>query len=215
MKCAEEIFRLNYLWFQVTLLSRILNLLVALTLHPLEVCLVSFLPFFLFSFFFFFLNFFSPHHFGLFRTHRLFCIELGGSVAVSGKGGNVDSIVWEDFEEDYQDGGACDNLINPEKYSAQTKTMLRRIDEHKINYDLIVALLRYIENSEYSSVPGAILIFLPGMMEIRQLHDAIQADRYLQNPSKYQVIPLHSVLSSTDQASGAYKISSDGRVARN
>ncbi|CAI2171063.1 13558_t:CDS:10 [Funneliformis geosporum] len=92
-----------------------------------------------------------------------------------------------------------------EKYSKNTRLVLSRIDETCINYDLIVFLLNYICNSEvqqridYIPEDGAILIFLPGMAEIRRLHDQILSDRNFSDTSRFFIYPLHSTISSENQ----------------
>ncbi len=69
----------------------------------------------------------------------------------------------------------------------------------------MVFLLNYIcKNSEAQQridIPkdGAILIFLPGMAEIRRLHDQILSDRNFSDTSRFLVYPLHSTISSENQ----------------
>lgn len=92
-------------------------------------------------------------------------------------------------------------------YSKRTLLAIRRMDETKINYELIVVLLEYIvrassSNQETSSaIPsdGAILIFLSGMPEIRKLHDLLASHQLFSDEKRYMLIPLHSLISTENQ----------------
>ncbi|RHZ54344.1 hypothetical protein Glove_428g91 [Diversispora epigaea] len=91
-------------------------------------------------------------------------------------------------------------------YSQRTRLVLRSIDHDKINYDLILSLLRYIciskdNKSLNTEVPpdGAILIFLPGMPEIIKLYDLLTCDRHFEDETRFLVFPLHSLISSENQ----------------
>ena len=82
-----------------------------------------------------------------------------------------------------------------------------RVDESRINYDLIEDALRLVcEDQEAFAPPetgkmenGATLIFLPGIGEIKALSDQLLASRFFGNPQRFEIVPLHSSLSSTDQ----------------
>ncbi len=76
----------------------------------------------------------------------------------------------------------------------------------RISYDLIGAVVRYVveraENEELSgaadaSVGGAILVFCPGLGEIRQAIDAISTS--LRGQGKVDILPLHANLSPDEQ----------------
>lgn len=76
----------------------------------------------------------------------------------------------------------------------------------RISYELIGAVVRYVveraENEELSgaadaSVGGAILVFCPGVGEIRQVIDAISTS--LRGQSKVEILPLHANLSPDEQ----------------
>ncbi|KAI8582556.1 hypothetical protein K450DRAFT_227732 [Umbelopsis ramanniana AG] len=139
-----------------------------------------------------------------------------GSVNVSGKGGNSHKIRLQWFEEDQND-----DPYNPEEYdhdaqlddddniqttySKSTKLAIRRMDENKINYELITILLEYIvappSEEMDSDIPtdGAILIFLPGMPEIRKLYDLLADHQQFSNTNQFILIPLHSLISTENQ----------------
>lgn len=94
-----------------------------------------------------------------------------------------------------------DQQASEQKYSKQTLKMIRRMDENKINYDLILSLLEHICLHPQQDLPGtgAILVFLPGMPEIRKLYDILSSHAILGKSEKYLLIPLHSTLSSEHQ----------------
>ena len=83
-----------------------------------------------------------------------------------------------------------------------------RVDETVLNYDLIEDVLRVLFGSDDCpfTVPGgdrpshgAVLIFLPGLGEIRSLMERLNGSRHFGNNGKFEIIPMHSTLSSRDQ----------------
>ena len=86
-----------------------------------------------------------------------------------------------------------------------------RVDERSVNYDLIEDVLTLLlENPSANDTllppegtaaidNGAVLIFLPGMGEIRTLSDRLSGSRMFGKKAKYDVIPMHSTLSPQDQ----------------
>lgn len=92
---------------------------------------------------------------------------------------------------------------------------MERVDETVINYDLIEDLLLLLvdtvnntqiippSDSEMASqsnlLNGSILIFLPGLGEIRSLHDRLQGSITFGDPSRFDIIPMHSTLSPKEQ----------------
>ena len=75
-------------------------------------------------------------------------------------------------------------------------------DEFKVNLDLIEFMIDYILSGVNHSYPdhGTILVFLPGIGEIRQLYDLLKS-RYSYSSENRNVIilPLHSSLSNDEQ----------------
>lgn len=70
-----------------------------------------------------------------------------------------------------------------------------------INPDLIESVLRYIVEGDHNwPREGSILIFLPGFQEIQAVLNALQDSALGPRSGKYMLIPLHSALSSEDQA---------------
>jgi ATP-dependent RNA helicase DHX29 len=53
---------------------------------------------------------------------------------------------------------------------------------------------------EYSQYSHAILIFLPGLQEIRKMHDALVDHKVFGNSDAFILFPLHSTISSEGQS---------------
>jgi ATP-dependent RNA helicase DHX36 len=81
------------------------------------------------------------------------------------------------------------------KYSKKTIHSLSIIDEEKINYPLVAELLEHITLTKDD---GAILVFMPGMMEIQKTIEEMYKKEVFQS-SKVAIYPLHSSLSTADQ----------------
>lgn len=90
------------------------------------------------------------------------------------------------------------------------------VDEEIINYDLIEDLLTLLlvkncpPNSAATSddIPstnnlcvkeGAVLIFLPGLGEIRMLHELLKSNPQFKDKERFDLIPMHSSISAKDQ----------------
>ncbi|KAI9851725.1 MAG: hypothetical protein M1838_002940 [Thelocarpon superellum] len=109
----------------------------------------------------------------------------------------------DDAEEEIgQDGqgtvGATRSVKDLTRYSEDTRLALSQMDEYRIDYDLVTALIEKVARDEslcqYSS---AILVFLPGMAEIRRLNEML-----LGHPAfitGWYVYPLHSTIASDEQ----------------
>ena len=85
-----------------------------------------------------------------------------------------------------------------------------RVNEEVINYDLIEDTLNLLllqpDTNDVLLAPdgadmstGSILVFLPGLGEIRALSERLEANRTLGDSSRFGIIPMHSTLSSRDQ----------------
>jgi ATP-dependent RNA helicase DHX29 len=169
-----------------------------------------------------------------------------GNINVSGQGGSSKRVHYEMFEEDSDDDDPYDptrieskltiaestpdqddtdpaapvDESSTRKYGRQTRKMIKRMDDKKINYDLILELLDHICRPKRSrteaeietekahelqtkgfNIPnkGAILVFLPGMNEIRKLYDLVSSHNVFGDPQKFLLIALHSALSSEHQ----------------
>uniref|UniRef100_A0AAR2JMS0 Putative ATP-dependent RNA helicase DHX57 n=1 Tax=Pygocentrus nattereri TaxID=42514 RepID=A0AAR2JMS0_PYGNA len=62
-------------------------------------------------------------------------------------------------------------------------------------------ILNWIVDGDHSFPPGAVLVFLPGLAEIKQLYEQLQSNRMFNNRTAKRcvVYPLHSSLSSEEQ----------------
>lgn len=85
-----------------------------------------------------------------------------------------------------------------------------RVNEEILNYDLIEDVLHLLlvapDRNDTLLPPegaglsdGSVLIFLPGFGEIRALTERLQASRSLGNKGRFDIIPMHSSLSPSDQ----------------
>lgn len=87
--------------------------------------------------------------------------------------------------------------IGLEAYSSQTRKVLAEYDEYKIDYSLIVDLVTAMATAErFSKYSKAILIFMPGIGEIRRLHQLMLSFPNFQ--SEWVVHLLHSSFSNED-----------------
>lgn len=82
-------------------------------------------------------------------------------------------------------------------YSIETRNFFKEYDEYQIDYGLIVKLMEHLINDPtYASFSKAILVFLPGIGEIRELHDMLVGHSSF---SQTLVYPLHSSIASEEQ----------------
>lgn len=94
------------------------------------------------------------------------------------------------------------------QYSAKTRSTLSQIDEYQIEFDLIVQLIRHIAvDVTYVNYSKAILVFLPGIAEIRTLNDLLLSEPFFQR--NWEVYPLHSTIATEDQER-AFLVPADG-----
>ncbi|KAF9391446.1 hypothetical protein CPB97_006549 [Podila verticillata] len=101
---------------------------------------------------------------------------------------------WERTKAEYASEGLDDETI------AKVKTM--ELYAERIDYELIVASVQDIlkRKEPASSVDGAILIFLPGVMEIKKCIDALTLfSRSV--PQNLDIMPLHAALTPKEQSS--------------
>ena len=83
-------------------------------------------------------------------------------------------------------------------YSPNTKNALAELNEYRVPYDLILKLLQTVASKvEYTNYSKAILVFLPGMAEIRRLQDIIKGNTFF--GSKWQIHSLHSSVATEEQ----------------
>uniref|UniRef100_A0A8C7X9C5 RNA helicase n=1 Tax=Oryzias sinensis TaxID=183150 RepID=A0A8C7X9C5_9TELE len=120
------------------------------------------------------------------------------SVAVSQKGGKTlqhQEVILRDSPTGWELGRDLDH------FSSRTRQVLQYMNPNKINMDLLVELLDYLDKSpQFADVDGAILVFLPGLAHIQQLYDLLSSNKRFREKSRYRIVALHSTLSSKDQA---------------
>ncbi|NXC21170.1 DHX29 helicase, partial [Corythaeola cristata] len=77
-----------------------------------------------------------------------------------------------------QSGSGIDLAPYYAKYSSRTQQAIFYMNPYKINLELILELLAYLDRSpQFKNIEGAVLIFLPGLAHIQQLYDLISTDR--------------------------------------
>lgn len=105
----------------------------------------------------------------------------------------------DDDVEAEADASSKPELIKELKnYSPRTRNTLAQMDEYRIDFDLIVQLISRIANDPlYAPYSKAILVFLPGIAEIRTLNDMLLGDRSF--AESWLVYPLHSTIATEDQ----------------
>ncbi|KAJ6172383.1 Helicase C-terminal [Penicillium chermesinum] len=83
-------------------------------------------------------------------------------------------------------------------YSKQTRETVLKFDEYRMDYQLIKRLLLTIATApEMDHYSKAILVFMPGLAEIRRLNDELLAEPTFQKG--WIVYALHSSIASEDQ----------------
>lgn len=114
----------------------------------------------------------------------------------------ANSVIDEDLDDTPSDNGEGDTagglLATLEGYSKQTRETVLTFDEYRLDYQLIKKLLVKLASApEMASYSRAILVFMPGMAEIRRLNDEILSDPIFQ--TGWIVHALHSSIASEDQ----------------
>ncbi|KAL1464523.1 hypothetical protein WDU94_004159 [Cyamophila willieti] len=79
-------------------------------------------------------------------------------------------------------------------YPNHVINMLKDPELEGVNNDVIFSLLQYISTQK----PGAVLVFLPGWDAINSLHRSLCESKFF-NSSRFQIIPLHSMLPTVSQ----------------
>ncbi|KAG7286818.1 hypothetical protein NEMBOFW57_009135 [Staphylotrichum longicolle] len=104
----------------------------------------------------------------------------------------------DDVEPEVDTSSKPELLKELKQYSARTRNTLAQMDEYRIEYDLVVQLItRIAVDPEYASYSKAILVFLPGIAEIRTLNDMLLGDRFFAD--SWLVYPMHSSIASEEQ----------------
>ncbi|KAM3074633.1 hypothetical protein ACMFMG_008061 [Clarireedia jacksonii] len=83
-------------------------------------------------------------------------------------------------------------------YSNKTRNTITQFDEYRIEFDLVTQLIAKIAvDDRLIMYSKAILVFLPGIAEIRQLNDMLLGHPTFS--SDWYIYPLHSTIASEDQ----------------
>ncbi|XP_056288425.1 ATP-dependent RNA helicase DHX29 [Pseudoliparis swirei] len=119
------------------------------------------------------------------------------SISITQKGGKTG----QHQEVILRDSSGWDLGPDLDHFSSRTRQMLQYMNPNKINMDLLVDLIDYLDKSpQFAVLDGAILVFLPGLAHIQQLHDLLSSDKRFRDKNRYRIVALHSTLSSKDQA---------------
>ncbi|MED6280911.1 ATP-dependent RNA helicase A [Characodon lateralis] len=97
-----------------------------------------------------------------------------------------------------EDGGEDDtncNLICGPDYTPETKRSMAQINEKETSFELVEALLKYIETLKVS---GAVLVFLPGWNLIYSMQRHLETNPHF-GSSRYRILPLHSQIPREEQ----------------
>lgn len=113
--------------------------------------------------------------------------------------GNSSTLSEDDVEEAPAENTSSGGLLATlDHYSKQTKDMVLKFDEYRLDYQLIkVLLLKIASAPELAQYSKAILVFMPGLAEIRRLNDEILSEAAFQKG--WVVYTLHSSIASDDQ----------------
>ncbi|KAM9841500.1 ATP-dependent RNA helicase DHX29 [Aulostomus maculatus] len=120
------------------------------------------------------------------------------SISVTQKGGKTlqhQEVIIRDSSSGWDLGPDLDH------FSSRTRQVLQYMNPNKINMDLLVDLIDYLDKSpQFAELDGAVLVFLPGLAHIQQLYDLLSSDKRFRDKNRYKIVALHSTLSSKDQA---------------
>lgn len=101
-------------------------------------------------------------------------------------------------ETDLSDSTKAKGTKELRGYSNKTRTTISQLDEYRIEFELITQLIAKIASDDNLMMfSKAILVFLPGIGEIRQLNDMLSGHPYFS--SNWYIYPLHSTIASEDQ----------------
>jgi len=84
-------------------------------------------------------------------------------------------------------------------YSQETVKTVNLLDPKQIPYELIIRLLEVLCLEQQSPYSQAILVFLPGLNEIRKMNDLLQDHKSFGIPQDFRIYPLHSSISTENQ----------------
>lgn len=119
-----------------------------------------------------------------------------------GKGSAVE--LHEEEEDDNEDediqerNAASSSKLDLQGYSARTLSTLSQFHEYRIDFDLVTRLLATVaRGAAYSEYSKAILVFLPGIAEIRRMNDMLVGHPSFSHG--WFIYPLHSTIATDEQ----------------
>ncbi|KAM0248259.1 hypothetical protein ACHAQJ_009525 [Trichoderma viride] len=124
-------------------------------------------------------------------------VELTGYVPSSSESDRLVDLD-DDAIESEVDGLKSEMAQSLVGYTNRTRAVLAQMNEYQIDHDLIVELIARVSADEsLLQYSNAILVFLPGIADIRSLNDMLLGDpRFSQG---WLVYPLHSTIAMEDQ----------------
>jgi ATP-dependent RNA helicase DHX29 len=127
-------------------------------------------------------------------------IDESSPYAVKARYASAKKLEWEEADDSDAESQEDPTKLSSTKYSASTVSTVNLLDSRQIPYDLIVRLLETIciESVEYQPFSAAVLIFMPGLAEIRKLNEMLQVHGHF-GSAEYSIFPLHSTISSEGQ----------------
>ena len=139
-------------------------------------------------------------------------LELTGYTVDKSAQVKMESLDDDDDDDDDEwseaDTSSTKQVGDLKDYSRRTRASLQLLNEYQLEYDLILKLIRKISTDEsLVQFSKAILVFLPGIAEIRILNDLILGDRHF---SDWLVYPLHSTI-ATEEQEEAFLIPPEGK----
>ncbi|CAB1326187.1 unnamed protein product [Coregonus sp. 'balchen'] len=101
----------------------------------------------------------------------------------------------KDKDEEGGDEEANCNVICGPEYTPETKRSMAQINEKETPFELVEALLKYIETLQ---VTGAVLVFLPGWNLIYSMQKHLEMNPHF-GSQRYLILPLHSQIPREEQ----------------
>ncbi|KAF8898608.1 P-loop containing nucleoside triphosphate hydrolase protein [Infundibulicybe gibba] len=97
-------------------------------------------------------------------------------------------------DDDDDEGIVHENVKLEKRYSPETTATINLLDERLIPYDLVIRLLERIcfEDPLYLAYSAAILVFMPGLAEIRRLNDML-VEHPAENQGAVFDVPPHGM----------------------
>uniref|UniRef100_A0A3Q3CKM4 ATP-dependent RNA helicase DHX29 n=1 Tax=Haplochromis burtoni TaxID=8153 RepID=A0A3Q3CKM4_HAPBU len=120
------------------------------------------------------------------------------TISVTQKGGKTlqhQEVIVRDSSSGWDLGPDLDH------FSSRTRHVLQYMNPNKINMDLLVDLIDYLDKApQFVDVDGAILVFLPGLAHIQQLFDLLSGDTNFPLPHCHVCLGVRKIVLSTNIA---------------